>query len=362
MIIMERDQKTIGLSREYIIHPGETLEEVLESRAMSQRELAIRTGVSEKHISTVIHAQKPISATFARKLEYALGIEASFWMNLQANYDQEMLEYEEVNNISVEEINVLKILKDVLECWSGMGWIDISSDEATQVLGLRRICCVSNLLDIPRTSYVASYRVQVKNSVANVYVLFAWQRMCEILTEDIVVAESVDVTLLRKKIPQIKEVMFADVSQIPGKLERIFSECGISFRIVPNFRGAPVQGFIKRNGRSLILCMTTRQKWADVFWFTMFHEIAHILNDDTKTVFVDFDSVSAEIETAADKMACEFLLAPKAYMEFVGNGDFSKRSIEKFASLQHVKSYIVEGRLMKEGRISWGDRPKYNWG
>ena len=35
-----------GLSREFIIHPGETLKEVLEDREMSQKELALRTGVT----------------------------------------------------------------------------------------------------------------------------------------------------------------------------------------------------------------------------------------------------------------------------------------------------------------------------
>ena len=86
---MEKEVKTIGLSRDFIIHPGETLAEVLEDREMTQKELSIRTGISEKHISTVINGQKNISSSFAKKLEYALGIETEFWMNLQANYERE---------------------------------------------------------------------------------------------------------------------------------------------------------------------------------------------------------------------------------------------------------------------------------
>ncbi|WP_274964107.1 helix-turn-helix transcriptional regulator [Tepidanaerobacter syntrophicus] len=42
-----------GLSREFIIHPGETLKEVLEERGMSQKELALRTGVTEAHVSSL---------------------------------------------------------------------------------------------------------------------------------------------------------------------------------------------------------------------------------------------------------------------------------------------------------------------
>lgn len=97
---MEKDQITTGLSRDLIIHPGETLQEVLEDRGMSQKELAIRTGVTEKHVSTIVHGIKPISVAFAKKLEYAFGIEAAFWIQLQANYDREVLEFEELNQIT----------------------------------------------------------------------------------------------------------------------------------------------------------------------------------------------------------------------------------------------------------------------
>ena len=65
---MEKELNTIGLSRDFIIRPGETVAEVLEEREMAQKELAIRTGMTEKHISTVINGQKNISSSFAKKL------------------------------------------------------------------------------------------------------------------------------------------------------------------------------------------------------------------------------------------------------------------------------------------------------
>ncbi len=48
-----------GLSREFIIHPGETLKEILEDRQMSQKELAIRTDVTEPHVSSIVNCKKP---------------------------------------------------------------------------------------------------------------------------------------------------------------------------------------------------------------------------------------------------------------------------------------------------------------
>ncbi len=87
------DAKTNGLYPDFIIHPGETLKEILVDREMAQRELALRTSVTEPHISKIIKGSKAISVSFAKKLEYALGIDANFWINLQANYDKEIANF-----------------------------------------------------------------------------------------------------------------------------------------------------------------------------------------------------------------------------------------------------------------------------
>lgn len=359
---MEKELNTIGLSRDLIIHPGETLQEVLEDREMTQKELAIRTGMTEKHISTVLSGKKNISPSFAKKLDYALGIETEFWMNLQANYERELLEFEELNNISEQEVCVLKNLKEVITTWVSFGWLEENSNEANTVLDVRKIFGMSNLLDTTKMKYAAAYRAQTKNNV-DPYVLFAWQRMCEILTDNIDVAEEVDIDKLRKRIPDIKDVMFLRANHIQKKLTSIFAECGIAFRIVPNFKGAPVQGFIKKKeDGSLILCMTIRQKFADIFWFTLFHEIAHILNGDTKSIFVDFSTVSSEMETKADKLAGEMLIDSEAYKKFLSNKKYTTtKGIAEFAETQNVRDYIVQGRLMKEEVIPWNARPRYEW-
>ena len=88
------ETKLTGLPSEMIIHPSETLKEVLENKNMSQKELVLKTGVSTKYISSVLRGKKNISVLFAKKLEYALNIEAEFWVNLQNSYDKEILEYQ----------------------------------------------------------------------------------------------------------------------------------------------------------------------------------------------------------------------------------------------------------------------------
>lgn len=363
---MVKEQRTIGLSCELIIHPGVTLVEILEDREMPQKELAIRTGMTEKHVSTIVNGTKPISVAFAKKLEYALGIEAAFWINLQANYDREILEFEELNNISEEEVSVLKNLKEVVLNWSERGWINHDDNPASIVLDLRRLLNISNLLDIPNLGYSAAYRAQVRNNRVDPFVLFAWQRMCELLTQDIKIADVIDIEKLRARIPVIKKAMFLNSNLIQKRLENIFSECGIAFKIVINFKGAPVQGFIKRTeDEKLILCMTIRGGFADLFWFTLFHEIAHIINGDVKNRFIDFNSVSNDAESKADKIARNTLIPLNVYKQFISGGDYSLSAIREFAKQNDIEPFIVIGRLMKDEIIGWNcysaERLMYKW-
>ncbi len=87
-------KEVLSAMHEYIdddllIHPGETIGDVLEERDITQGELAARTGTSPAYVSEIVSGEKDISDDFALALEHALGVPASFWMNLQANYDKE---------------------------------------------------------------------------------------------------------------------------------------------------------------------------------------------------------------------------------------------------------------------------------
>ena len=348
--------KMNGLSRELIIHPGETLKEILINKNMSQQELALRTGVTAKHISTVLNGEKNISASFANKLEYALGVDASFWMTLQTNYDKEILAYEDLHAISSEELAIVKKLKDIIQYLTQKDMIRFCAQEDEKLLQLRKFFNVSNLTAIPRIAYCAAYRAQTKTKIDK-YVLFGWQSVCEHLTEKMEVAsiaESEQAKRILLRLADIKQCMMYSPDKFIPLLQQIFSSCGIAFCVVPSFKGAPVQGFIKYMGNNkTIVCMTFRQKRADIFWFTLFHEIGHIINGDTKQKFIDFESVENERELKADSFAQNILLDRKQYKLFKEQGDYSLQAIMQFAEEQQVLPCIVVGRLKKEKILTW---------
>ena len=324
---------------------------------MTRRELAQRTGVSEKHISTVVSGEKGISTAFAHKLGYVFE-NAQFWINLQLQYDQEQMQLKEENSISQEELDILKPLHEITDYLMEHGLIHNDCGDAQKVIQLRAFLNVSDLTYIPTVSYNAAYRAQVaSNAKVNPYVLFAWQRLCEVEAGQTQVSFPLDTNRLLSKTSEIKQLMMVDINEAITVLRGVLESCGIAFRVVRHFRGAPVQGFIKKCASGqLILCLTIRRQRADVFWFTLFHEIGHIIYGDYTARFVDFESSQDEPERRADKFAADTLIDPAEYRSFVREtfpivwGD-----IEAFASRIGVAPYIVLGRLQNDDVLDWSD-------
>ena len=69
-------------------HPGETLEEKLEEMGIDTKEFALKTGKSEKTISSVLKGKSSTTTNMAVQFENVTKIPAQFWMNAQKDYDQ----------------------------------------------------------------------------------------------------------------------------------------------------------------------------------------------------------------------------------------------------------------------------------
>jgi HTH-type transcriptional regulator/antitoxin HigA len=346
-------EKLIGLSRDLIIHPGETLKEMLEDKEMSQRELAIRTNVKEPHISAIVKGKKPISVSFAKRLEYALGIDASFWINLQSNYEKELADYEELNEISSEEISILKKIKRLTDYAKDIRLIDLDAEGSLLVIVWRKLLNISKLTHIGEISQSGAYRLASSDNI-DADILFTWLRITDLITKRQQLETELNIELLKEKLPLFKALTFEDVETIHLRLKEYLAECGIKFAIAKHFTGAPVQGVIKKgNDGTLSLIMTFRRKYADVFWFTFFHEIGHIINGDIKDRLIDYEGTENEIETQADRFAADFLIDPIKYKELVDTRDFSLPTIRNLCEEMQVPPYILIGRLQREKHIEY---------
>ena len=68
------------------IPPGEVLEEELDARGMTQKELAARLGKPAEAVDEIIKGKKAITPDTAIGLSKVLGISARFWNTLEADY------------------------------------------------------------------------------------------------------------------------------------------------------------------------------------------------------------------------------------------------------------------------------------
>lgn len=366
--------KKTGISRDLIIHPGETIADVLEERGITQAELATRTGVSTAYVSSVISGKKNISTKFAMSLEYALGVSKSFWLNLQANYDAELLEFNKELTITEEEKQAYRTLTEVIKFLRKMGTIPVAQKMEETVLSLRKALQISNLENLKGLVPQGAFRIDTK-TVINPYVLGAWLRLCQISGETSTVSNSFCVDQVEDLISEIKEVMIKSSGDsqpsydFQHELKQTMQRYGVEFEVVQNFRGAPVHGYISQTKDGIYqMVLTIRGAFADIFWFSLFHEIGHIVNGDVSrgAKFIDIsESLDEQRERAADTFASNALLDPQSYTQFIKRGNFSIDAIAKYASTQNVMPYIVIGRLQKEQRIpySWysGYKLRYKW-
>ena len=73
-----------------LVHPGEILQDELESYGISQAELARAIDVSTRRISEICRGQRGITSDTALRLSLFFNSGnsgAEFWMNLQRNYE-----------------------------------------------------------------------------------------------------------------------------------------------------------------------------------------------------------------------------------------------------------------------------------
>ena len=68
------------------ISPGEVLQEEIEARGMSHKELAARLGRPPQAVNEIIRWKKAITPDTAIGLGKVLGIDPQYWINLETDY------------------------------------------------------------------------------------------------------------------------------------------------------------------------------------------------------------------------------------------------------------------------------------
>ena len=98
--------------------------------------------------------------------------------------------------------------------------------------------------------------------------------------------------------------------------------------------------------------LSDRGKKDDILWFTLFHEIAHLIKHSKKEVFIDLEDAKInDIEKEADEFAKNILIPNN---EFIKNNIFyDEKIIKDFSKKINISTGILVGRLQKDEIIGW---------
>ncbi|MCL1480501.1 HigA family addiction module antitoxin [Marinobacter sp. M3C] len=328
------------------IPPGEYLEEVLEEVGISQAELARRMGRPPQAINEILKGDKAITPETALQLEQVVGVPAYFWSNLEASYRLAIAKEvdEKKAQVEVEVVSSYPYLE-----LSKLGLVEKTRNKISKVKELRKLFGVSSLFNIGEVKeYSPAFRQVEKDSTSS-EALAAWLRAGHIIASG-KKTQDFDAERLKECLFDIKGLTFeTDPNVLIDNLGNVLSDCGIALVLIPHFPKTYTTGatfWVEK--KKAVIMMSLRGSWSDIFWFSLMHEIAHILLHDKRATFLENgkgDHQYRKQEEEADFFAQKTLIPSKDYKGFVAVGDFTANSIEKFANNIGIFPGVVTGRL-----------------
>lgn len=329
------------------IPPGETIRENMEYLGMNQEQLACKLGITQKHLSNIINGKSPITYETALSLEDVIGPSAQFWMNLECQYQLTKARLDKENELSVD----LEIIKNIdYNKMSSFGWVNKVRDKAEKVKNCRRFFGVANLSLIQK-SYSLSFRMHKMSGQINDLNVLAWIRKAELNTKDVEISDF-NKSKLTKMIPRFRELTMEDPKDFYPEMVKLCSECGIALTLVEYMPKTSICGATIWKKNKAILALSVRGKRADIFWFTFFHEIAHLISHTKKENHINYEKDESEDE--ADSKARQYLIPDDLYNKFVTEYDFTdKNTIIRYSENIGVAPCILVGRLLHDRLIDY---------
>lgn len=334
-------------------HPGSYVEEIIDSLNITQEEFANRLGSTSKTVSQLVNGEIPLSKDLAYKLSKLTGISFGTWMNLQNEYDKDMFEIEEAKKTDEKQIVDLIDFKYFKE----HGLVaDGRYSFSEKIKELRRILNVANITYLETFNPAVSYRNPSKHfNAANIINSNIMLELASNKSRN----ESkcpYNPRKLNESLATIHSYVLKDPEIFYGELKELLGDCGIQLVALPHLRNANLNGATKKfKDGSVLLLISDLNKKSDIFWFSLMHEIGHILNNQfgyrADTVMSEEDYT--EKERRADEFARDFLIPDVKYEEFVNNEKFSEYDVREFAKEVSTLPSIVVGRLQNDGYIDF---------
>jgi addiction module HigA family antidote len=340
---------------DYVVHPGEILAETLQARGIEKSELALRSGLTAKHISQIIHSKAPITPETAVRLERILDVKAVLWLKLDADYRLFMQKQQEKKALEAKFVWAQKFPISAL---TARGYLPKTKDKSILVSALLDFFNVGTIESWEKqfASMAVQFRKTEKGKI-NSETIAAWLKIGENKAKEISVNQF-NKSLFENVLNAIRPLTKESPKIFEPKMIKLCAESGVALIFVKEFPGTGISGATYWIGRDkVVLMLSLRYKSDDHFWFTFFHEAGHIILHSKSSIIVDGNDLSGnEVEQEANYFAANILIPKKDYNNFIlTNPRIDEAAIRRFAEAQKIAPGIIVGRMQKEGRL------KFNW-
>jgi len=349
---------------DYAVIPGDVLAYELEIRSMAQQELAKRTGLTPKHIVSIVKGKSAITSETAIKLERALGMPADYWLTLESQYQETQARIAEEDQLE----HGLEWLKKIpVNPMAKFGWINKFKDKKEQLVEVLRFFGIASVKqwDDVWPSLKVAYR---QHNTHEIYpeAVSAWLRQGEIEASAIQ-CKAYDKGNFSAALDYVRSLTNEQPEIFVPEVQKVCAAAGVAVIFVPALPKTGVSGATRwLNSNKAAIQLSLRYKSDDHLWFTFFHEAGHILLHGKKELFLEgTNGLDVEKENEANRFAENELLPKKLFNEFIANSLFSQDAILEFSKQIGISPGIVVGnlqhkKLVKINRFN-GLKQRFQW-
>lgn len=320
--------------------PGKILSRELEARGWTQKDLAEIMGRPVQTINEIIRGSKQITPETAIELSQALGTSPEFWTNLEAKYRLHLVGKEK-NEQDIARKSRLYTIAPISELIKNK-WIqaaDSIDDLERQVCDFFGVSSLDETLQLDVNFRCSEHREPEATS------RIAWVKRVENLAKQQTVA-----SFERKKLETAIPEILACTKQVDSivHIPKLLADLGVHFLIVPHLSKTYLDGAAFYLNSNPIIALTLRYDRIDSFWFTLMHELAHIVLGHQGAYLDNLDALEEnDEERAANEKAANWLINSQTLNEFIITSKkvFSRKAIEEFAHNQNRHPGIILGRL-----------------
>ena len=335
--------------------PGETLEELLEDREMTQAELAERTGRPKKTINDIIQGKQAITPETALQFERVLGTPASFWLERERHYREWLARQQDEEQLAKQ----VGWLQDIpLKAMVKRGWVDSADEPIEQLRAALRFFGIASP---SQWAFAEAVFRKAPAHQSDQAAVTAWLRKGELEAQEITCVPY-NAQRFRGTLDTARVLTRASFAAVRDELPRLCATAGVAVVIVPELPNTCVCGATRwLSPTKALIQLSLRYRTDDQFWFTFFHEAAHILKHGKRETFIDEEGGAGdEREAEANRFAADFLIPPEDMQRFKRYAKppfIGKEMVERFAEELGIAPGIVVGRLQHDGML---ERHKLN--